>query len=398
MSKLSAVENLAEPWPDLAGLKVAIVHDWLTQRGGAEGVLAELLNVVPQAELHCVVDFLPEADRGFLGGRPVKTTFVQNLPFAKKRYRSYLPLMPLAIEQFDLKAYDLVLSSSYAVAKGVITDPNQVHVSYVHSPMRYAWDMQHRYLLEAGITKGLRSVIARSILHYMRIWDTRTVNGVDSFLANSAFIAGRVRKTYGRRAQVIHPPVDTETYKPNDGQRGDFYLTASRMVPYKCIPMIVEAFRATPERKLVVIGEGPDFDRAKRAGGPNVEFLGYQSRAVLLDHMQRAKAFVFAAEEDFGIVPLEAQACGTPVIAFGRAGSLETVRGRPGPNRTGVYFDEQTPEAISAAVDEFERVGASITAEACRKHAEGFSAARFRNQIAEAIRQALTESQVANRD
>ena len=397
MVKFSTAERLAEPWADFSKLKVAVVHDWLTQKGGAEGVLEEILHLFPQADLHCVVDFLPEADRGFLGGRPVKTTFIQGLPFARKRYRSYLPLMPIAIEQFDLKDYDLVLSSSYAVAKGVITDPSQVHVSYVHSPMRYAWDMQHRYLHEAGIKKGLRSIIARSILHYMRIWDTRTVNGVDMFLANSEFIAGRVRKTYGRPATVIYPPVDTDNYTPGT-ERGDFYLTASRMVPYKCIPMIVEAFKGMPDKTLIVIGEGPDMERARQAAGPNVQFLGYQSRAVLTDHMQRAKAFVFAAEEDFGIVPVEAQACGTPVIAFGKAGSLETVRGRPGPKRTGVYFLRQTPEAIREAVEEFERSASTITAEACRQHAETFSITRFRAQLSESISRALAESQVSNRD
>jgi len=365
--------------------RVAIVHDWLTVYGGGEKVLEKMLEAWPEADLFSVVDFVPENLRFFLRGRTPKTTFIQRLPWAKTKYRSYLPLMPLAIEQLDLSAYDVVLSSSHAVAKGVITGPDQVHVSYVHSPIRYAWDLQHQYLAEAGLAKGLKSGIARLILHYMRLWDTRTANGVDVFVANSRFVARRLAKAYGRQAQVIYPPVDIDRFTMREAKE-DFYMTASRMVPYKKIPLIVQAFAGMPDKRLVVIGEGPEFEKAKAVATPNVQLLGYKSTPELIDHMQRAKAFVFAAEEDFGITPVEAQACGTPVIAYGKGGSLETVRGRPGdPGRTGAFFHEQTVAAIQAAVREFEAAPEGITAQACRAHAISFAPQRFQAELRQAV-------------
>ncbi len=361
--------------------RVAIVHDWLTVYGGGEKVLEKMLETWPEADLFSVVDFVPENLRFFLRGRTPKTTFIQRLPWAKTKYRSYLPLMPLAIEQLDLSGYDVVLSSSHAVAKGVITGPDQVHVSYVHSPIRYAWDLQHQYLAEAGLVKGLKSAIARLILHYMRLWDTRTANGVDAFVANSRFVARRLAKAYGRQAEVIHPPVDIDRFTMRE-QKEDFYLTASRMVPYKKIPLIVQAFAGMPDKRLLVIGEGPEFDKVKAAATPNVQVLGYKSTPELIDHMQRAKAFVFAAEEDFGITPVEAQACGTPVIAYGKGGSLETVRGRSeDAERTGVFFHEQSVAAVQAAVREFESIPGGIQPQACRAHAVSFAPQRFQSEL-----------------
>jgi len=361
--------------------RVAIVHDWLTVYGGGEKVLEKMLETWPEADLFSVVDFVPENLRFFLRGRTPKTTFIQRLPWAKTKYRSYLPLMPLAVEQLDLSGYDVVLSSSHAVAKGVITGPDQVHVSYVHSPIRYAWDLQHQYLAEAGLVKGLKSAIARLILHYMRLWDTRTANGVDAFVANSRFVARRLAKAYGRQAEVIHPPVDIDRFTMRE-QKEDFYLTASRMVPYKKIPLIVQAFAGMPDKRLLVIGEGPEFDKVKAAATPNVQVLGYKSTPELIDHMQRAKAFVFAAEEDFGITPVEAQACGTPVIAYGKGGSLETVRGRSeDAERTGVFFHEQSVAAMQAAVREFESIPGGIQPQACRAHAVSFAPQRFQSEL-----------------
>jgi glycosyltransferase involved in cell wall biosynthesis len=254
-------------------------------------------------------------------------------------------------------------------------------VSYVHSPIRYAWDLQHQYLAEAGLVKGLKSAIARLILHYMRLWDTRTANGVDAFVANSRFVGRRIAKAYGREATVVYPPVDIERFALR-AQKENFYLTASRMVPYKKIPLIVQAFAGMPDKRLVVIGEGPEFDKVKAAATPNVEVLGYKSTPELIDHMQRARAFVFAAEEDFGITPVEAQACGTPVIAYGKGGSLETVRGQPGdPGRTGTFFREQSVEAIQAAVREFEAAAEAFSPRACRAHAVSFAPERFQAQL-----------------
>lgn len=361
-------------------MKVAIVHDWLTVYAGAEKVLEQMLACWPDADLFSLVDFLPEEQRGFLGGRRATTTFIQRMPLARSKYRGYLPLMPVAIEQLDLSAYDVVVSSSFAVAKGVITGPDQLHVSYVHSPIRYAWDLQHQYLEEAGLKRGVRSVLARAILHYMRLWDARTANGVDDFIANSDFVARRIRKAYRRDATVLHPPVDLTRFTPLAGKE-DFYLTASRMVPYKKIPLIVQAFASMPDKKLVVIGEGPEFERARSCATPNVRLLGYQPTDVLVDHMRRAKAFIFAAEEDFGITPVEAQACGTPVIAYGKGGALETVIDEPGESRTGYFFGEQTVESICTAVRGFHALDAPPTAAACRRNAERFSPEHFRDAL-----------------
>ena len=368
--------------------KIAIVHDWLTLKGGAETCLHAFLDLYPAADLFCVVDFLPEAERGFLAGRRITTSFIQRLPGAAKRYRSYLPLMPVAIEQLDVTCYDLVISSSAAVAKGVITGPDQLHICYTYSPIRYAWDLQHQYLAESGLARGIKGAIARAVLHYIRLWDTRTANGVDHFVAISHFIARRIRKAYGRSATVIYPPVDMDRFRPGD-TRADFYVTMSRMVPYKRIPLIVEAFRLMPERRLVVIGDGPEMAAVRAAAGPNVTIMGKQPDAVVVDHLQRAQAFLFAAEEDFGIAPLEAQACGTPVVAYGKGGALETIRGRDDAKQTGVFFAEQTPEAIAAAVAHLDARHAFITPEACRANAEQFAAGRFRHEFAAFVDHAL---------
>ncbi|MEO8804596.1 MAG: glycosyltransferase family 4 protein [Burkholderiaceae bacterium] len=357
-------------------MKIAIVHEWLSTYAGSERVLEQLLQIYPQADLFAVVDVLPDSERAFLQGRIPKTTFIQRLPFARTKFRAYLPLMPLAVEQLDLSAYDLVLSSNHAVAKGVITGPAQLHLSYVHSPMRWAWDLQHNYLAESGLAKGLKSALVRALLHYMRGWDQRSANGVDVFVANSRFIAQRIRKAWRREAEVIYPPVDIERFALREDKE-DFYLSASRMVPYKRVPLIVEAFAEMPDKRLVVIGDGPEYERVKRNLPPNVRLLGFQPTAQLVDWMQRARAMVFAAEEDFGIAPVEAQACGTPVIAFGRGGSLETVRGT-GPSPTGLYFMAQTAASIRDAVQRFEAAPAGFSAADCRAHAEGFSAPLFR--------------------
>lgn len=373
----------------MRNIKVAVVHDWLVCYAGAEKVLEQILDLFPGADIFSTVDFLQEDQRGFLKGKKAGTTFIQKLPFAAKRYRDYLPLMPLAIEQLDLSAYDLVISSSYAVAKGVLTGPDQVHLSYVHSPIRYAWDLQAQYLKEAGLEKGVKGMLAKVVLHYIRLWDSRTANGVDCFLANSAFISRRIRKVYGRESKVLYPPVDVTRFAICQ-EKQDFYLTASRMVPYKRIPLIVEAFSRMPDKKLYVIGEGPEFEKAKACASPNVTLLGYQNTDVLIDYMRKAKAFVFAAEEDFGITPVEAQACGTPVIAFGKGGVLETVVADDSAGRrTGVFFPQQTAEAICTAVREFEVLASVISAENCRLNAERFSIEQFRAGFVAHVERAL---------
>lgn len=369
-------------------MRVAIVHDWLVTYGGGEKVLEEILALYPDADLYSTVEFVPSAQRSFLGGREVTTSFIQHLPGARRHYRSYLPLMPLAVEQFDLGRYDLIISSSSAVAKGVLTGPDQVHVSYVHTPPRYVWDLQHQYLQGLGLGRGPRSWLVRVLLHYIRIWDARAGLGPDLLLTNSEFVARRIRKAYRREAEIIPPPVDVDSFLVREVKE-DFYLTASRLVPYKRIDLIIDAFSQTPERRLVVIGEGPERGRLQLRAGPNIELLGYQPFTVLQDYMGRARGFVFAAEEDFGIVPVEAQACGTPVIAYGKGGVLETVRGLGQPTPTGVFFDRQDPEALLEALDRFEAHRAHFSSSVLRQNAERFSPQQFRERFTKAVEWAL---------
>nr|WP_279158070.1 glycosyltransferase family 4 protein [Pseudomonas corrugata] len=337
--------------------------------------MAEIVALWPEADLFSVVDFLTADDRDKLGGKLSKTTFIQHLPRARTRYQLYLPLMPFAIEQFDLSGYDLVISSSHAVAKGVITGPDQLHVCYCHSPIRYAWDMQGQYLAESGLARGLKGWLARYVLYKIRGWDSRTANNVEFFVANSNYIARRINKIYKRDSVTIYPNVAVEDFEVVN-LKSDFYLAASRMVPYKKMDLIVRAFSAMPDKKLVVIGDGPQFNKVKEAAGPNVTIMGYQSFNVLRDHMQRAKAFVFAAEEDFGIIPVEAQACGTPVIAYGKGGALETVLD----GKTGVFFLEQTEESIQNAVRRFED-NFVLDPLTIRTHAENFATGVFRSEF-----------------
>ena len=366
-------------------LKVAIVHDWLVTYAGAEKTLEQMLKIFPNADLFSLIDFLPSNQRGFIMDKQVTTSFVQKLPFAKKHYRQYLTLMPLAVEQFDLSAYDIVLSSSHAVAKGVITGPDQLHISYVYSPIRYAWDLQHQYLKETGLDKGMKGWVAKWMLHKMRQWDYRTSNGVDHFIAISKFIARRIMKVYRRESTVIYPPVDAEFFIFNE-KKEDFYLTASRMVPYKKIDLIVEAFSQMPDKKLVVIGDGPDFKKIESLSRKNIEILGFQPSDVLREYMQRARAFIFAAEEDFGIIPIEAQACGTPVIAYGKGGALETIKGLDNEFPTGLFFDEQSVDSLKKTVQLFEKeYEHKIDPRKCRENAMRFSPERFRRELSDYI-------------
>jgi glycosyltransferase involved in cell wall biosynthesis len=361
-------------------MKTAIIHEWLVTFGGSERVVEQLLALYPEADLFTLVDFLPAHERGFLSHTRIHTSFIQKLPFSKKYYRQYLPWMPFAVEQFDLSNYDLVISSSHAVAKGVLTGSDQLHVSYVHSPIRYAWDMQHQYLHESNLDKGIMSWVTRWILHYIRQWDYRTANGVDQFAANSKFVARRIWKVYRREAKVIYPPVEISNFAFKEDKE-KFYLAASRMVPYKKMDLIVEAFNRMPDRRLVVIGDGPGLKKVKAKAKNNIEVLGYQQTEILSRYMQDARAFVFAAQEDFGITPLEAQACGTPVIAYSSGGALETIRGLDYIYPTGVFYGEQSVEAIVNAVELFEANERKIRPSACRQNAERFSVQQFRSEF-----------------
>ena len=375
--------------------RVAVVHDWLYTIGGAERVLKQILLCYPQADVYCLFDALRDDERRELGIRATRTSFLARLPKVNTRHRLYLPLMPLAIEQLDMSSYDLVISSSYAVAKGVITGPDQVHVSYVHSPMRYAWDLQHQYLAESNLTRGIKGALARYLLHRMRIWDMRTATAVDGYIANSAFVARRIAKLYGRTAAVIPPPVSVsptlsppQDHADRDGSPdGSYYLAASRLVAYKNIRAIAQAFASMPDRRLVIAGDGPERARINAVAGPNVTLVGRVDDARMRSLMAGATAFIFAAEEDFGIIPLEAQASGTPVIALGKGGALETVIGS-GPLRTGTFFADPAPETIADAVRRFEGEPAP-SPETCHANALRFSEARFRQRFTEFVEETI---------
>jgi glycosyltransferase involved in cell wall biosynthesis len=361
-------------------MKVAIVHDWLDTWGGADSTLVELLALFPQATLFALVDFLTPEDRVRLGGRTVHTSFIQTLPWARTAFRRYLPLFPRAIERFDMSCFDLVISSSHAVAKGVRTGRGQLHICYCHTPMRYAWDLQEQYLGVVGLDRGLRGWVVRRVLARLRRWDRAASTRVNYFVANSRHIARRIEQCYGRDSTVIHPPVAVGKPEPQV-EHGSTYLTVSRLVPYKRVDLIVAAFRLLPDRNLVVVGDGPERARVQAAAGPNVRLLGYLADAERDRWLAAARAFLFAAEEDFGIAPVEAQAHGTPVIALGRGGAVDTVRDLDDPAPTGVLFSEQTPEAIATAVRLFERNEHRITGAACRENAQRFSAERFRKEF-----------------
>jgi glycosyltransferase involved in cell wall biosynthesis len=363
--------------------RVAIVHEWLDTYAGSERVLEQLLLCFPNADLFAVVDFLDEAERDFLHGHDVQTSFIQRLPFARRMFRNYLGLMPIAIQQLDLTGYDLVVSSNHAVAKGVLTGPDQMHVSYVHSPMRYAWDLQHQYLNQANMERGLRGMYVRWLLGRLRQWDVSCAHQVDHFIANSDYVARRINKVYRREATVIYPPVDIEHFTMRSDKE-DFYLLACRFVPYKRAEVVVESFARQPHRRLVVVGSGPASKQVRAAArsAPNIHFLSTVSQLELIDLMQRSRAFVFAAEEDFGITLVEAQACGTPVIAFGRGGAAEIVISETaGHNPTGVLFDRQEADAITGAVERFEALEQELTSYACRENALRFSQPRFRSEM-----------------
>ncbi|HBM3188513.1 glycosyltransferase family 4 protein [Klebsiella oxytoca] len=361
-------------------MNVGIVADWLVTYAGSEKVIKEFIEVYPESELYSVVDFLSDKDRQFFKGKKATTTYIQRFPKAKSKYQKYLPFMPMAIEQLDVSQHDIIISSSHAVSKGVITGPDQLHICYVHSPVRYAWDLQHQYLREAGLDKGVKGIIAKWLLHRIRLWDYRTANGVDHFIANSHFIARRIHKVYGRKAVVIYPPVDVERFSLCE-QKQDYYFTASRMVPYKKMDLIVEAFSRMPEKKLVVVGDGSEMSKIKAKATSNIEILGYQPNSVMEEHMRNAKAFVFAAEEDFGITPVEAQACGTPVIAFGKGGALETIRPYGVEKPTGIFFDKQDVTSLKDAVSLFDAKSEEFLPINCRENALRFSIQRFQSEI-----------------
>lgn len=354
-------------------MKVAIVHDWFTDKGGAENVVSSLLKIYPDAEFFALVDFFDdEQRREVLKNKKVTTTFIERLPLARRFFRHYLLLFPLAIERLDLRGFDLIISSSYAVAKGVMTGPGQLHISYCHSPMRYAWDMYFPYLEEHQVT-GFSERLLSYILHKIRVWDVVSSNRVDYFIANSTLVKKRIAKYYRRDSKVIHPPVNTTLFKYHP-QKEEYYFTASRLVPYKKIKMIVEAFSQNG-KKLIVAGRGPQMKELQASAAGNIVLLDYVNQQKMVELMQKAKAFVFAAYEDFGILPAEALACGTPVIAYGKGGVLDTVID----GKTGLLFGEQSAASLNKAVEVFETM--TFDHAAIAEYAQKFAKERFKEEI-----------------
>ncbi|MFM1841575.1 MAG: hypothetical protein RLZZ490_306 [Cyanobacteriota bacterium] len=359
-------------------MKYALVHEWLTPQatGGSELVVQEILRHV-DADLYALIDFESRNPNSYLYGRTIGTTFLQRFPLAVKGVQKYLPLLPLAIEQLDLSQYKVILSSSHAVAKGVLTAPDQVHICYCHTPMRYAWDLTFDYLNNSQAGRGLPGLLTRYLLHQLRQWDVISANRVDYFIANSRHTARRIWRCYRREAAVVYPPVNLDRF-PYQPQKSDFFLTVCRLVSYKQIKLIVQAFNQL-QLPLVVIGDGPDFADLKAIAKPNIQLLGSQPNAVVEDYMAKAQAFVYAACEDFGIALVEAQACGTPVVAFGKGGALETVIDyyQNPKTATGLWFRQQNPASLVEAVETFCEIKHQIDPENCRLQANRFSSKIF---------------------
>jgi glycosyltransferase involved in cell wall biosynthesis len=382
------------------GVRVALVHEWLLTHGGSEEITGQLCRLFPEADLFTLVADPVPSLRALIGERRITTSFLQKIPGATKSHRRLLPLMPRAIESFDLTGYDLVISVSHAVAKGVRTAPGQPHLNMCCSPIRYAWDLREQYLEESGLSRGVRGAAARFVLDRLKHWDKSTAGRPTEILAISAFIAERIQRVWGRESGILYPPVATEYFTPPSrgvARTPDLWVTASRMVPYKRIPLIVEAFAEMPTRRLIVIGDGPEMQKVRAAAAPNVTLVGHASRDALREWLRCAQGFVFAAEEDFGIAPVEAMACGTPVVAYGRGGVRETVVGLnsgelPG-TATGVFYEAQNTAAIAEGVRTLEGALATgaVTAEACRTRAEEFSEGVFQHRAREAVERLLGE-------
>ena len=361
-------------------MKIAIVHDWLVANAGAEKVLKEILELFPEADVFSLVDFLSDKDRKeILKGKYAKTSFIQKLPFAKKYFRHYLPLFPKAIESLDLSKYDLIISSSWAVAKGIKKSKNQFHISYCHTPIRYAWDLYNEYV---NNLKQPKKFLVEKTLKYIRKWDLLTSNRVDLFVANSNFVSERIKRIYKRDSIVLYPPVDTEKFN-GEIKKDDFYLVVCRLVKYKKVDLIVRAFNQMPDKRLVVIGSGEEYNNLKKIAKNNINLLGYQEDKVVVDYMQKAKAFVYAAIEDFGISVVEAQVAGTPVIALNKGGTKESVIN----NKTGVLFQNQTEKDIIKAVKKFENKEFDINF--IKEHARKFDRNIFKEKFSNILRDVI---------
>jgi glycosyltransferase involved in cell wall biosynthesis len=368
----------------------ALIHENYYTYGGAEKVVESLTNIDPTWDHFSLTDHASASLHStVLKDRKPQTSFIQSLPFSKSKFRHYFPLFPYAIESFDLRKYDLILSSSASVAKGCLVHSDQLHICYMHSPVRYAWDLYFQYLESAGLRYGFKGTIAKFALHHLRNWDIASSMRPDVLIANSNYIARRIQKIYRRPSKVIYPPVDTTRFQASESS-SNYYVTSSRFVPYKKIDLIAEAF-SNMGKKLVIIGDGPDKEKIKQKASKVVEFTGYLPDQEMISVIAQARAYVFAACEDFGIAPVEAQACGIPVIAYGVGGASESIRGLlenevVNPQyHTGVFFQEQSVSAISDAVSRFEAQESSFLKTTIIANADRFSKKRFESEMSEFI-------------
>ncbi|MEQ1648510.1 MAG: glycosyltransferase [Hyphomicrobiaceae bacterium] len=365
---------------------IVLVHDWCPSWRGGERVLSSLVKFSQTRDVFTLFDFLGEDIKAkYFTDVVFHTSPVNRLPYIERYYRALFFACPFLIEQFDVMEFDAVISSSAAFARGVLTRPDQPHLCYVHSPARYAWDEQFSYLAQGKLSWGPKALMYRRMLYKLRQWDARTAHGPDLMVANSSYVAARIRRIYGRDASVVHPPVAIDAF-PLVEKREDYYVTASFLAPYKRTDLVIEAFRRMPHRKLIVVGEGQQAKSLKSLGADNILFTGYLTQAAYVETISHARALVFAGCEDFGIALAEAQASGTPLIAFGRGGAVDIVKtGADGEDVTGLLFRRQEIDDVVAAVEGFESRPDSISAEACRRNAVRFSETRFQGEIAQAF-------------
>jgi glycosyltransferase involved in cell wall biosynthesis len=379
--------------PEFKNLRVAIVHHWFISLAGGERVVNTIASMFPQSDVFTLFldkQKLPSA----LHQHRITTSFLDKIPAARKAHRYFLPFYPLAVEMLDLSGYDLIISSDSGPMKGVVTDPHATHICYCYSPMRYLWDAHSAYL---GRMPALTRTLFRPVSHYVRNWDYSAAQRVDHFIAISQYIARRIRKYYRRDSTVIHCPVDTSQGFLADTHE-DYYLTVGRLVPYKRTDILIDACRKLG-RRLVIVGDGPEMKRLKKKSTKNIEFLGEVDDGRLRDIYARCRAFLFAADEDFGLVPLEAQSYGRPVIAFGKGGALETVVGTYAPIRrdnskevngiTGVFFEDQTADSLAKAVALFESCEESFLPPQIQCHARRFDTSLFVKRMREYINYAM---------
>ena len=382
-----------------SNIKVALIHDWLSPyfTGGAEKVLEEIQEILFRKnlkyDLYTIINHLNRDHTKRSTQQKVFTSLIQNLPFSRNHFHKYLPLFPFAIEQFDLNNYDLILSSSHSVAKGVITSPDQLHVSYIHSPMRYAWDQMNTYLMQSSYKKFGMTILLRLILQNLRQWDYISSVRIDKIVANSSFTAKRIKKYWGRDSKVIHPPVNTKYFFPNKN-RGNFYLSVSRLVPNKRVDILVKAFNKL-NLPLIIVGDGPEKKVLKKFANQNIRFLGYQKDKEIKELMEYCRAFLYAGTEDFGIAPVEAMAAGSPIIAYGKAGILDTVNciNTNSEAPTGILFEKQSHDALKDCVQYFEdkKIWKKFSNTDINKWAQNFGIESFQKKFSLFLNQSITE-------